>query len=68
MNALRAVAIDTCDDALSAYRRNAFRAVRLAQAELDHIAQATDLPDWQDVDAADLLDATATLLARETPT
>ena len=26
-----------------------------------------DAPDWQVVDAADLLDATASLLGRETP-
>jgi len=68
MSALRAPAIDACDDALSECRQKALGAVRLAQAEMGRIADASDAPDWQDVDAADLLDATASLLVRKTPT
>lgn len=68
MNALHAPSIDACDDALSEYRQKALGAVRVAQAEIGRIADVTDAPDWQDVDAADLLDATASLLNRETPT
>lgn len=45
-------------------RLRALHAVLQAQAELSHIARATDAPDWQDVDAADLLDAAARLLTR----
>ncbi len=64
MSAVRALASAPCDDGLDAHRQRALRAVRLAQAEMGRIAVATDSASWRDVDVADLLDATVSLLAR----
>lgn len=46
------------------HRLRALDSVWRAQAELNRLAWATDAPDWQDVEAADLLDAAARLLTK----
>ena len=63
-NALHAPTKAERDNAQSAHRLLALSAVNAARAELGRIAQASDSPDWRDVDAADLLDAAHDLLVQ----
>lgn len=66
-DALSAATHASCNAARLAYRLHALAAVNAARAELDRMAHDTDAPDWRDVDAADILDAAADLLARTWP-
>lgn len=66
-DALSAATRPSCNAGRLAYRLHALAAVNAARAELNCIAHDTDAPDWRDVDAADILDAAADLLARARP-
>lgn len=66
MNATSGPTRATPDHLPDARRLIALARIRAACADMDAIAQATDVPDSRDVVAADFLDATAGLLARNT--
>ena len=67
MNATSGSTRATPDHLPDARRLVALARIRAACADMDAIAQATDVPDWRDVEAADHLDAAADLLARDAP-